>query len=186
MLPIGPLMEEHRLIERLMPALRRAAEAGRTEGRIDIRFVELALDFIRTYADRCHHGKEEDLLFRGLEGKPLTAPLRVILDELVEEHRRGRKKVGEITAALEAYRGGAGDARTVIVGGLEWLAGFYPEHIRKEDQDFFLPVMDYLSDGEKTGMIIAERDFDRELVHVLYSEKVLQAVAMTERASGPA
>lgn len=196
MLPIGPLMMEHRTIERLMPALWRAAAAGRRDGRIDLRFVARALEFLRTYADRCHHGKEEDILFRALEGKPLTAGHRAILNELVEEHRAGRRKVGEIAAAAEACRRGepmagqAGDegkgtagALAVIVDGFEWLAGFYPAHIRKEDKEFFLPAMAYLSDTEKAEMVRAEHEFDRKLVQALFREKMEEAAGMAGNAT---
>lgn len=59
MMPVGPLMIEHRLIEKLMPQIREEVEGARRTGTIDPDFVEYALDFVRTYADRCHHGKEE-------------------------------------------------------------------------------------------------------------------------------
>ena len=35
-------------------------------------FIDIAVDFIRMYADRTHHGKEEDILFRDLEKKSLS------------------------------------------------------------------------------------------------------------------
>jgi len=186
MLPVGPLMMEHRIIEKLMPPIRQAVEAGRRDGRIDIRFVDLVLDFIRTYADRCHHGKEEDILFKALEGKPLAAEHRATLNELVEEHKVGRQRVRELREAAEAYRraggdrggdgagdgGGDGDALLTILDRLEFLATFYPGHIQKEDHHFFLPVMDYFDDAEKAAMIAAEREFDMSLIHELYRERV--------------
>jgi hemerythrin-like domain-containing protein len=172
MLPIGPLMEEHRLIEKLMPHLRAAVEAGRRDGRVDPKFVDLALDFVRTYADLCHHGKEEDILFKALEGKPLTASHRAIMDELVEDHKLGRQRVRELAEASEAYKRGDGAALAVILDRLEFLAEFYPAHIRKEDKVFFLPAMGYLSEGEKAAMIEAELEFDREFVHRRYREKI--------------
>src|SRR5512136_294719 len=110
MLPIGPLMEEHRIIEKMIPHIRRAAERGRLDGRIDPRLLEIVLDFIRTYADRCHHGKEENILFAALESKPLTTAHRATLDELTEEHRQGRRAVGELSEAVDAYRRGEQDA----------------------------------------------------------------------------
>lgn len=171
-MPIGPLMEEHRLIEKLMPHLRAAVEAGRRDGRVDPRFVDLALDFIRTYADRCHHGKEEDILFKALDGKPLTAAHRATMDELLEEHRRGRRWVRELAEASNAYKGGESGALAVILDRLGLLSVFYPAHIRKEDEAFFLPVMDYLSDREKAAMIEAEHEFDRKFIHELYREKI--------------
>jgi len=184
MMPIGPLMEEHRLIEKLMPHLRRAAEAGRRDGRIDPRFVDLALDFIRTYADRCHHGKEEDILFKVLESKPLTAAHRATMDELVEEHKRGRQWVRELAEASEAHKSGDGGALAVILERLEFLATFYPAHIRKEDEVFFLPAMGYLSDREKAAMIEAEHEFDRNFIHALYREKI-ESIGVGPQQSKP-
>jgi len=170
-------MMEHRIIEKLMPPIRQAVEAGRRDGRIDLRFVDLVLDFIRTYADRCHHGKEEGVLFKALEGKPLAAEHRATLNELVEEHKMGRQRVRELRESAEAYRRaggdrGDGDALPIILDRLEFLATFYPGHIQKEDHEFFLPVMDYFDDAEKAAMIEAEREFDQGLIHELYREKV--------------
>jgi hemerythrin-like domain-containing protein len=175
MLPIGLLMEEHRVIEKLIARIGLAADAGRREGRIDLRFVEMALDFLRTYADRCHHGKEEGILFRALERKSMAAGHRATMAELIEEHRIGRQKVRELGEAAEAYGRGEGAALHVILDRLEFLAAFYPVHIRKEDRAFFLPVMDYFDEGEKAAMIAEEMEFDRKLIHELYREKVEEA-----------
>jgi len=66
MLPIGPLMIEHRLIEKMIKVIQKEVETWKREDRINPEFVDAAVDFIRVYADKCHHGKEEDILFREL------------------------------------------------------------------------------------------------------------------------
>ena len=66
MLPAGPLMIEHRLIERMIKILDRSLRKMEREKELDLNFIDTLVDFIRTYADRCHHGKEEDILFRDL------------------------------------------------------------------------------------------------------------------------
>jgi len=179
MLPIGPLMEEHRVIEKLMPQIRQAVEAARREGTIDLRFVRLALDFVRIYADRCHHGKEEDILFKALDSKPMKPEHRKIMDELVEEHKVGRQKVRELSEAADAYRTGGAEqskaALDTILDRLDFLASFYPAHIEKEDKRFFLPVMDYFDEKERTALIEAEMAFDREFVHEIYRGKLEEA-----------
>ena len=177
MLPVGPLMMEHRLIEKLMPVIRAATAAARREGRIDPRLVAFVIDFIRTYADRCHHGKEEDILFRELDKKPLAPEHRAVIDELVAEHREGRRMVGELRAAAAAYEGGDGGELEAVVDRLEALAAFYPAHISKEDKVFFLPSMSYLSQEEREAMLEEEREFDREFIHELYRERMAEAVA---------
>jgi hemerythrin-like domain-containing protein len=63
----APLMIEHRLIERMIHVVNHALELVERTKAVDPVFVDLAIDFIRTYADRTHHGKEEDILFRKLE-----------------------------------------------------------------------------------------------------------------------
>jgi hemerythrin-like domain-containing protein len=90
-MPIGPLMIEHRLIERMIEVMKRQLQEWETEPTMDPSFIETAVDFIRTYADRCHHGKEEDILFRDLSKKPISGNHKRIMEELVEEHRWGRR-----------------------------------------------------------------------------------------------
>lgn len=58
MMPIGPLMVEHRWIERVIADLQLRLGGQAPEKAIDPTYVEHVVDFLRTYADRCHHGKE--------------------------------------------------------------------------------------------------------------------------------
>ena len=69
MLPIAPLMIEHRLIEKMIVVIRKEIDRCKSEGNINPEFIDAAVDFIRIYADKCHHGKEEDILFRDLRKK---------------------------------------------------------------------------------------------------------------------
>ena len=76
----GPLMIEHRLIERMLAIIQDAlVEAGKTK-KIDPVFVDTAVDFVQTYADRTHHGKEEDILFRDLKRKGLSEADQRVMD----------------------------------------------------------------------------------------------------------
>jgi hemerythrin-like domain-containing protein len=174
MQPIGPLMHEHRLIERLLHLVERETagiEAGREADR---RFIDQAVDFFRTYADRCHHGKEEDILFRELAKKPLSADEARVLAELVEEHVQGRALV---KAIAETNRAGS---PAELLPLLKRLAAFYPVHIAKEDKAFFFPVMRHFSRAEMDAMLAEFDDFDRRLVH----EKYAALVAEREAALG--
>ncbi|RPJ15806.1 MAG: cation-binding protein, partial [Deltaproteobacteria bacterium] len=63
----GPLMVEHRLIERMLSVIKDALVQIESSQRVDPVFVDTAVDFIRIYADRTHHGKEEEILFRDLD-----------------------------------------------------------------------------------------------------------------------
>ena len=192
MLPVGPLMVEHRLIERMIALLdREVKRLRRGQGKVDTDFVLSAIDFIRFYADRCHHGKEEEILFRELKKKPLTPGHRRTLEELEAEHVRGRRNVDMIAAVRErVLRGDAAAARD-LVALLEGLVAFYPAHIEKEDKGFFLECMDYFTEEERTALLAEEEAFDRNLLHEHYRklldarEGVAPASPRPEAPAGP-
>ena len=95
MLPIGPLIIEHRLIERMIGFMKKHVASFHNKREVNPEFLETAVDFTRTYADSCHHGKEEDILLTELSKKKRKNVHKGIMEELVEEHRWGRKPVGE-------------------------------------------------------------------------------------------
>mgnify|MGYP006280505577 CR=1 FL=1 len=168
--PIGPLMHEHRLIERMIAVL--DAEAGRLEqgGRPDLALLFQGVEFIRTYADRLHHGKEEDILFAALKDKPLSREHEDMLQELIEDHKYGRRLVGELEKQGNQLAGG-GDAPKVA-GALRKLTDFYPRHIEKEDKHFFHPVLEYLSKEERRDMLASYEDLERRLVDERFRDMV--------------
>jgi hemerythrin-like domain-containing protein len=173
MMPIAPLMIEHRLIERMIDVMKEELLLIEKEKKIDAEFVEMAVDFIRTYADRCHHGKEEDILFRDLGGKKLTDEHRRTMEELVEEHRWARKVTGRLVEANMRYVQGNKEALSAITDCVKSLVEFYPKHIEKEDKHFFIPCMEYFSDAEREAMLKEEWEFDKSLIHEKYRNIVI-------------
>ncbi len=87
----APLMIEHRLIERMLALINKEAIRVRKTKVINPVFIDNAVDFIRVYADKTHHGKEEDILFRDLAQKDMTSEEQKIMGELIQEHVLGRK-----------------------------------------------------------------------------------------------
>ncbi|MDD3718099.1 MAG: hemerythrin domain-containing protein [Actinomycetota bacterium] len=172
MMPIGPLMTEHRLIERMAKLLEGAAVNAGSEKRVDAVFIDRAVDFFRTYADRTHHGKEEDILFRELEKKGLSEEHERVMLELVEEHRYARRKVGMLVEAREVYLAGDPGAANEIEAIIMELVGFYAAHITKEDRHFFIPVMEYFNRDEQDAMLEEFREFDRGMIHEKYRKVV--------------
>ncbi|PIQ88724.1 MAG: cation-binding protein [Candidatus Omnitrophica bacterium CG11_big_fil_rev_8_21_14_0_20_42_13] len=138
----------------------------------DICFIEEAVDFIKTYADKCHHGKEEDILFRELAKKELSREHFRTRSELITEHKYARETLAALVDAKNVYGGGDKKAKKKIITYLKALVEFYPRHIEKEDKRFFLPVMDYFSRDEKDDMLNEFREFDRALIHEKYAAQV--------------
>lgn len=168
MKPIGPLMREHRVIERMLAVLGRERERIISGGDPDVRLIETGVDFFRTYADRCHHGKEEDIFFRDLEKKEVSPELRRLTSELVEEHVWARAKVRELESAAGMCSRADPSAVQSMVSLLHELIGFYPAHIEKEDKRYFFPVQEYWNRQEQDRMLEEFRDFDALLIHEKY------------------
>ncbi len=175
MQPIAPLMIEHRLIERMIKVMKDELHSMKTGRKANPVFIETAVDFIRTYADRCHHGKEEDILFRDLEKKAMSEDHKKTMNELVEEHRWGRETTRELLEAKEKYQQGEMESLSTILDRMKSLVDFYPKHIEKEDRGFFIPVMKYFSEAEKRAMLEEEYEFDRQFIHEKYKDVVTEA-----------
>ena len=135
-------------------------------------FIETAVDFIKTYADRCHHGKEEDILFRELKGKNVSDEHKQIMDQLVEDHKWGRKTTARLVEANESYRKGDESSLSTITECMRLLVEFYPKHIEIEDKRFFIPVMEYFSKNEQDAMLKEGYEFDKKLIHETYQNIV--------------
>ncbi len=168
MMPIAPLMIEHRLIERMIRVMKKEIDLIGKTGKARPEFIDEAVDFIRIYADRCHHGKEEDILFKQLSEKRLSDHYRHVVEELVEEHARARTMTGNLVSSKERYLAGDAKALDEIKGTMAQLVDFYPLHIEKEDRHFFIPCMEYFSSREQDVMLEAFYEFDRTLIHDKY------------------
>ena len=170
-------MIEHRLIERMLTVVGHALKLAEQTGSINPLFVDLAVDFITTYADRTHHGKEEDILFRTLESKNLSKADRQAMNELIEEHIFGRKTTRALVDANAIYRKGEKAALVLITTHLHTLTEFYPKHIEKEDKVFFPASRIYLSDEEDQRMLVEFMEFDRKMIHEKY-ELIIKRLEM--------
>lgn len=127
--PMKKLVEEHVLIKRwiaLIPAILKNLDVESEEDR---RIIREGIDFIRSYADKFHHAKEEDILFKYFDEN------LDILKVMQEDHKTARNHVKTILEALEQR-----DKET-IVRHLSAYRGLLTEHIKREDE-IMLPWMD--------------------------------------------
>ena len=170
----APLMIEHRLIERMLSVIKDVLWTIESKHQVDPLFVDVAVDFIRVYADRTHHGKEEDILFRELNHKTLSAEDRRIMNELLEEHVFGRRTTKALVDANTRYRNGDETALSDIADKLQALIEFYPKHIQKEDKVFFPASRAYFTDEEDQAMLAEFWEFDRKMIHEKYKSVVEQ------------
>ncbi len=150
--PIQLLEDEHLIIAKVIaavPVLADRLEAGQT---VDLEMLHGAVEFLQIFADKCHHDKEEALLFPALINKGIPqhgCPIGM----LTSEHKRGRVLVTELTGAADTYQSGDPDAKKTVVKSLRELAALYPSHIWKEDYLLFPLTNKVLSLEEQQALL---------------------------------
>lgn len=130
--PMEVLKSEHRVIERVLDAMERQLARP-----VDANFFRDAIDFLRNFADGCHHAKEEKELFPVLESAGIPredGPIGCMLDE----HEMGRALIRKIESNLDA--GGRGDLEAIstLRNAVRAYIGLLRQHIFKEDNVLFV------------------------------------------------
>ena len=156
------LKEEHRLIERLLRVLAQAAGKVEKGEEVSPTVFARALDFIRNFADRCHHGKEEDCLFPALEAHGLprhAGPVAVMLSE----HEEGRQYVQGMAQALEQWQKGDKSASRAVARNARGYAALLANHIPKEDNILYPMGENILPEAVKKGLLEAYEGVEKRL-----------------------
>jgi len=153
---IEVLRHEHDAILMALDILDRIVDAAK-HGRIDSEDAVSFVGFLKEFADKCHHGKEEGLLFPAMigAGAPTEGgPVSVML----EEHERGRALVAAMVAACdpvlrpEAF----GDAAAAYTAHLRM-------HIEKENTELF-PLAERIIDPATLEALISKFEAHEEVV----------------------
>lgn len=140
MKPTEVLKEEHRAIELALKILEKICDRLENGEKVDVEHLEKILEFIRIFVDKCHHGKEEDLLFPAMEEAGIHkegGPIGVMLSE----HNIGRDYVKKFCEVLREYSKGEPGAINKITENARGYTQLLKEHIYKEDNILY-PMAD--------------------------------------------
>jgi hemerythrin-like domain-containing protein len=127
--PMKRLVDEHVLIKRWVALIPEVLKDLDIESEDGIQLILDGVDFIRSYADRYHHGKEEEILFKYFD-EDLD-----IIKAMHEDHERARAHVRAILEAIDRKD------KDSIVENLSKYGEILNEHIKKEDEILY-PWMD--------------------------------------------
>jgi hemerythrin-like domain-containing protein len=145
--PTKILEEEHQFIQKVVGEIAVLVETLEVGKEVEEKTVQDIVEFMRIFADKCHHGKEETHLFPALEKKGV--PMRGCpLGALISEHQKGRGLVSQLAEATEAYITGSPMAKESLVKSLRALTDLYPNHIWKEEYLAF-PMADKILSAEE-------------------------------------
>ena len=146
------LMEEHRVIERVLASLERGAVQLDTGQPVRPGFFIDAADFVKGFADGCHHKKEEGVLFTALVDAGMTkeeGPIAVML----AEHDQGRAFTRGMRAAAERLEAGESAARADVVRNALGYVDLLRQHIGKEDQVLFPMAAGMIPASRQPGLV---------------------------------
>jgi len=130
--PTMILMAEHEAIKTMLRILEALADRLESGQSVDPNHLAKAIDFITGFADRCHHAKEENLLFPAMEkaGIPRQGgPIGVMLTE----HEEGRSNVRGMKEAYQRYAQGKKEAGRDFARFARAYVSLLSQHIFKED-----------------------------------------------------
>ena len=177
MTPLEDLIQEHEAIKVMLSIMSKIAGNIEADDRFDTGDVEKIVDFLRTFADKCHHGKEETALFPALalaEISDNNGPICVML----HEHNIGRGYVNGLISGVEDFKNNFANASGLISACLINYVTLLESHIQKEENILF-PMANKVLSEQKLNEIfdkfqIIEADILGHGVHEQYQELLKQ------------
>lgn len=178
---IDELIAEHEAVRLTLQILKKIGQHIEESGQIpDTRHVEQLFDFFTTFVDRCHHGKEEELLFPALESVGISrqgGPVGVML----EEHQQGRELVAKMKNELARYTQGDNRAAPAFKKYADAYIGLLNFHIEKENNVLFPMAIKYLPGNKLAGMKTGFDRIESEKIGVGKHEQFHQMLADFEK-----
>jgi hemerythrin-like domain-containing protein len=153
------LVEEHKAIQHALNVLEKMCSLLNDSQKVDNQDIEQIIDFIKTFADKCHHGKEEGFLFPALEEagiKRENGPIGVML----LEHEKGRELVRHMQSS---FSGNMVQPEKFAESSTAYI-NLLRNHIQKENSVLF-PMGDArLSQAKQVELLNKFETFENEVI----------------------
>lgn len=154
MKPTEDLIHEHKAIKVMLDIMSKIAENIKKNKGFDIEDVGKIVDFLRIFADKCHHGKEESALFPALVAAGMseeTGPISVML----HEHAVGRGYIKEIGDEISDCKTTNICPDQLIADVLLKYVTLLQNHIQKEETVLF-PMAEKVLNAQRQNEIFKQ------------------------------
>lgn len=131
---VSIMMEEHQHILRMVEVVREACFGIMNGSEIPYEDFTDIIDFIRTYADNHHHGKEEKIMFQEMQNHLGKMGENLIRHGMLVEHDLGRLHVKELEEALALVKAGDEKSKLDVIANAISYTHLIKRHIQKEDE----------------------------------------------------
>ncbi len=171
MSPTEILEHEHEVILKMLTILRNISQKIES---VDSETLANVIDFIRTFADKCHHAKEEKILFVEAENNGIPrdgGPIGMML----VEHDEGRSYVKGMDEALTLVKAGDRKSLTQYQEKALLFASLLEQHILKENQILYPMINMHLDDAKQNDILKQFEKAENEMgegVHEKYYKLV--------------
>jgi len=155
--PTQELVHEHEIVKHALTILEQISAKLDAGGTLNVEHLSRLLEFLTEFVDKCHHGKEEDVLFPMMvqTGAP---PAKPMTSQMLSEHQTGRTFIKNMKQAFTQYQAGAADAGRDISKNANGYIELLRTHITKEDTILYPFAEKLLTAAQQTELV---EEFER-------------------------
>lgn len=182
--PVKNLIQEHTAIAIMLGVIEDVISRLNRGEKVPSEDLDKVVEFLQIFADRCHHGKEEDYLFPALDG--IVSPdNRDLIVALWEEHRQGREMIRRLAKSLADYKAGSDNAILELSSTANEYVILLRQHIEKENSRLFPEAEKVLSDEKQKILERGFEDIEEEQIGSGIHEKLHELLAELNRKYNP-
>lgn len=162
-------MEEHQHILRMLDVVRKMCLKILHHQEVNYNDFYKVIDFVRNYADKHHHSKEEELLFKELKSHLKEEGRVGPVTGMLIEHDLGRHYMQNLEQALGLLEKGDEEAKLDIIANSISYTDLLHRHIDKEDKLIYP-----LGERELSQDILDRVEHESKLIEDRATESQLQ------------
>lgn len=178
------MIDEHKYIKRMLNVIRTACLDVLNNDEVDYDMFRDCIDFVRNFADKHHHGKEEEYLFEILTEELGKELVEGPLSGMYAEHDLGRLFIRTLEEALQRHEEGEDDARLDIIANAIGYTDLLKRHIQKEDTALFMFAQRQLKPETLSRFDAMVDEYEKRDSSVAAIEKYTKMVAEFENKLG--
>jgi len=157
------LRSEHKGVIRMLRIMDRIAESVDQGGAPDAEDLSRIVDFLRVFVDKCHHSKEEELLFPALRAEGVTSVDGVVAG-LRADHARGREAVARLDALATDIQNADRSSAEQVADVLTAYTALLYDHIVREESECFAVADRELPEDVQRSLAAGYDRIERDVV----------------------
>ncbi|MBU3188036.1 hemerythrin domain-containing protein [Clostridium bowmanii] len=174
------MKEEHKLIKRMLIVVRKFSIKVLNNEEIDYNDFYSVIDFVRNYADKHHHNKEEVILFKKMSEVLGERIANGPIMGMLVEHDLGRLFMGNLELALRKFQAGDSDSRVDIIANAIAYTDLLNRHIDKEDTAIYTFAQKRLSVEQLAEIDAQCFDVEAEAIKKGLQDKYVELLSKLE------